>query len=232
MLSLFVFDMLQAVGGILDVKWAHDGIVTTGHYCTAQGNLRQIGQVGVALITLIITIHAFVVAISAAQQNEQAVRVARLLAFGVVFLASLFVALWAIIGNMKYPNYETPTPDWCWISPEYTHERLAGEYVWLWIALGASTVVYIPLYFWARSRSQLRAALRMLLYPLAYALMIIPLSVSRWLEFENSNRKVPSAATYFAATLFNLSGAINVLLFLIFRSPLLLFSPPEAQWEV
>ena len=40
---------LQAMGGVLDVRWAHSGIVTTGHYCTGQGILEQIGQPGVAL---------------------------------------------------------------------------------------------------------------------------------------------------------------------------------------
>jgi hypothetical protein len=59
--------------------------------------------------------------------------------------------------------------------------------------------------------------------------MVLPLSVTRWLLF--TNKKVPTAATFFAVSLFNLSGAINVLLFLIVRPSLLLFSPPEEQAE-
>lgn len=51
--SLFAFDFLQAMGGVLDVRWANHGIVTTGHYCTAQGIIQQFGEVGVALITLV-----------------------------------------------------------------------------------------------------------------------------------------------------------------------------------
>ena len=41
------------MGGILDVRWAHNGIVTIGPYCTAQGVIQQIGELGVALITLV-----------------------------------------------------------------------------------------------------------------------------------------------------------------------------------
>ena len=41
------------MGGILDVRWAHNGIVTVGPYCTAQGVIQQIGELGVALITLV-----------------------------------------------------------------------------------------------------------------------------------------------------------------------------------
>src|SRR5216684_2754406 len=43
---------------------------------------------------------------------------------------------------------------WCWISPQFPGERLGGEYIWMWIALGASVMLYIPLsryfYFWAK----------------------------------------------------------------------------------
>ena len=41
------------MGGLLDVRWAHNGIVMTGPYCTAQGVIQQIGELGVALITLV-----------------------------------------------------------------------------------------------------------------------------------------------------------------------------------
>ena len=66
-------------------------------------------------------------------------------------------------------------------------------------------------------------------YPLAYSLMVLPLSIARWSLF--NHRKVSSAATFFGVCLFNLSGAINVLLFLILRPQLLLFSPPEEYSE-
>ena len=41
-----------------------------------------------------------------------------------------------------------------------------------------------------------------------------------------SNHDVPSAATFFGSTMFNLSGAVNVLLFLLVRPQLLLFPRP------
>jgi hypothetical protein len=55
--------------------------------------------------------------------------------------------------------------------------------------------------------------------------MVLPLSITRWSLF--NHRKVSSLATFFGVTVFNLSGAINVLLFLIVRPELLLFSPHE-----
>ena len=66
-------------------------------------------------------------------------------------------------------------------------------------------------------------------YPLAYAAIILPLSIMRWLQFSkfNNHYNVPAAATLFSSTLLNLSGAINVLLFLVFKPGLLLFSRPD-----
>jgi hypothetical protein len=59
--------------------------------------------------------------------------------------------------------------------------------------------------------------------------MVIPLSISRWLQFSHKN--VPSAALFLGSIMFNLSGAANVLLFLIVRPHLLLFTPPEELFE-
>ncbi|KAN0105265.1 hypothetical protein V8E52_011204 [Russula decolorans] len=245
MFSLFVFEFLQAMGGVLDVRWAHRGIVTTGHYCMAQGVIQQIGEVGVALITLLLAVHTFVAALWRVGLQARGV------ALGMVYLACIFITLWVAIGASSHKNYDTPTPYWCWISPKFSGIRLGGEYLWLWIALFASAILYIPLYFWTEGRlsvdeeswykfhmsdpdqrveyAQRRAALRMLLYPLAYSLVVLPLSISRWLQFSNHN--VSSAATFFGVTMFNLSGAINVLLFLVVRPQLLLFPRPEELAE-
>jgi hypothetical protein len=62
-------------------------------------------------------------------------------------------------------------------------------------------------------------------YPLAYSLVVLPLTIARWLLF--SNHHVSSAATFFAISIFYLSGAINVVLFLIIRPELLLFPRPK-----
>ncbi|KAH9170441.1 hypothetical protein EDB89DRAFT_2071956 [Lactarius sanguifluus] len=225
MLSLFSYDIVQAVGGILN------------------GIIKQIGELGVALLTLILTIHTFTTALWSVGAE------ARYFAFGIVALTCLFVGLWVSISNGIHKDFETPTPYWCWIGPKYNGERLAGEYIWMWIALFASVVMYVPVHFWMKGHlsvdgekwykfrlvksdveySTRRATLGILFYPLAYTLVVIPLSVSRWLLF--SHRNVPSAATFFGIIMFHLSGATNVLLFLTVRPRLLLFTPPEALGE-
>jgi len=65
-----------------------------------------------------------------------------------------FIALWVGLGNGLDKNYEAPTPYWCWVGPKYKMERLAGEYLWLWIALLASVLnILVYLYFWATDQA-------------------------------------------------------------------------------
>ena len=90
---------------------------------------------------------------------------ARGVAFGLVCLVCIFDALWVGIGAGIHKNYEAPTPVryltqpllttdlhfgqyWCWISPDFPGQRLGGEYVWMWVALFSSALLYIALFFW------------------------------------------------------------------------------------
>ncbi|KAI0276662.1 hypothetical protein BGY98DRAFT_1187699 [Russula aff. rugulosa BPL654] len=217
MFSLFVFDFLQAIGGILNIKWAHNGIVTDGHFCTAQGLIEQIGDLGVALITLFLAVHTFIAAVWQVGLNARGV------ALSLVCLACIFITLWVTIGAVVHNNYETPTPYWCWISPQFSRDRLAGEYIWMWIALFASAILYIPLYFWAEEAGNIGNAS----LPLGI-LHRRPSSLDSTVVTVQSP-PCSSAATFFTVSLFYLSGAINVLLFLVIRPELLLFPRPEEQ---
>jgi len=69
-----------------------------------------------------------------------------------------------------------------------------------------------------------------LIYPLAYSLVVLPLSITRWSH--KNEHDIPSAALFFGQSTFNLSGAVNVLLFLIIRPQLLHFAPPENPAEL
>jgi hypothetical protein len=60
--------------------------------------------------------------------------------------------------------------------------------------------------------------------------MVLPVTAARWSAFQH--KSVPSAATFFGASMFSLSGAINVSLFMLVRPRLLLFNPPEEPSRV
>jgi hypothetical protein len=62
-------------------------------------------------------------------------------------------------------------------------------------------------------------------YPIAISIVGVPLSVVRWVEFRNAH--IPTWAVLLGAFLFDLSGLINVLLFVYTRHGL--FLPRETQ---
>jgi hypothetical protein len=69
-------------------------------------------------------------------------------------------------------------------------------------------------------------------YPLVYSILIVPLSIVRFIGFHLENihngvNTMPSSALLFVITIYGLSGAANVLLFFTIRSNLLLFRRRE-----
>jgi len=251
MLSLFISDLIQALGYTVDVRWVHEGKVFAGTFCTAQGALQQLGEVGVALATLAIAIHTFVTVIWRKGIHSRAV------AFTVVGIIWLFIALFVGIGIGTHgpdDHYMVPTPYWCWIGDRYGTERIVGEYMWLWISLFSSFLVYVPLYFWSTGNLSVdihkwwkfrihrqvhvqdcdgrrRRAFGMLAYPLVYSVTVLPLSIVRWIGFSRPQGDIPSAATFIVVFIYTLSGAMNVFLLLYTRPRLLLFGAPKFASE-
>ncbi|KAJ6594294.1 hypothetical protein B0H19DRAFT_1094861 [Mycena capillaripes] len=68
-----------------------------------------------------------------------------------------------------------------------------------------------------------RAAYAMIAYPACYCVLILPLSVVRWLAFTRGSTSIPSAATFGVISLYGLSGVINVALLLYTRPNSVLF---------
>ncbi|KAH9484981.1 hypothetical protein JR316_0001885 [Psilocybe cubensis] len=249
--SLFAADVLQAIGAVMDVKWVHDGRVQIGRFCDAQGIVQQLGETGVAIATLTIAAYTFVGVWLG--KGVRSLRVATV----VVSTTWLFVVLIVILGNTVNrgagkSRFQAPTPYWCWISKDYLQLRIWGEYFWFWVTLLFSIVVYVPLYLWSRGNITFddhswwklhwhradentdpaltgirRRSLIMLLYPLVYCMLILPLSVVRWIGFVQERgggeNKISATATLAVTAIYGLSGASNVVLLLTTRPESVLF---------
>jgi len=249
MLSLFIADALQAICAVMDIKWVGAGQVKVGQFCSAQGIIQQLGEVNVAIATLLISLYTFI-----GVWMGRGVRSKKVTGgvVGVVWgLVALLVLLGTILNRGSGKGYERPTPYWCWIGEPYLKWRIFGEYVWFWMTLLVSALTYIPLYFWSRGNINFdnaswwkftiqradhseglkgirRRSLIMLLYPGIYCCLILPLSVVRWIGFVQErgghSNHVPPAATFASITIFGLSGACNAILLLTTRPESGLFS--------
>ncbi|KIM75363.1 hypothetical protein PILCRDRAFT_827270 [Piloderma croceum F 1598] len=246
-LNLMIFDLIQAAGGLMDIKWVAQATVTEGRYCTAQGVLKQTGDVGVALTCLAIAVHTCGVLVF----QWKSPPITALLVIGFIWI---FIAL--IIGitfaTHKGQVYYGVTQYWCWITARYPSQRIALEYLWLWITAFVDLVVYASLAlilkgFIIVNRGSIRfttsedrvqrqftssqstsrrqdsnsVAMRLLFYPAVYIITVLPIAVVRWTTFSNANAYVPFAATAFADALFASSGLLNVILFALTRPKVL-----------
>jgi len=230
----------------MDIQWVKTGKVVVGDFCSAQGIIQQLGETSVAITTLVIALYTFVVVWW--RRGMHAVLVAKI----IVALIWIFVILMVIIGNAIHDErslYQSPTPYWCWIGQDYVAWRIWGEYVWFWITLGCSIIVYIPLFLWSRGnltmdenswwrfsihKSRLtnpsetrRQSYALIAYPLVYSTLILPLSVVRWIAFVQERgggeNRIPSSATFTVISIYGLSGAFNVILFVVTRPESILF---------
>ena len=129
-----------------------------------------------------------------------------------------------------------------------------AEYLWIFIALLTSIVLYALLFFrlrgnihvdpqnWKHIRVQLRrdshtkpsvvgreAMSVVIWYPICYSIIVLPLVVVRWMTFVPPKGRTASdinfATSIMAITFFGFSGVVSVILILLTRRDLLLLGP-------
>ncbi|KAJ2931993.1 hypothetical protein H1R20_g5104, partial [Candolleomyces eurysporus] len=148
--SIFLGEAIQALGEILNIKWVNDGKVKIGAYCTAQGVLKQLGQVSVPLSVLLLAIYTFRGLWIG--RTSESLLLTKLLITGIWG----FIILMVVLGNVlnlhkdEQHRYIAPVPYWCWIGNDYLQWRIWGEYFWWWLTLTVSILTYTPLFFWIR----------------------------------------------------------------------------------
>ncbi|KAH7100171.1 hypothetical protein BKA62DRAFT_256444 [Auriculariales sp. MPI-PUGE-AT-0066] len=246
MISLLVSDSFQAIGAVMDIRWIRQGTVSCGSFCNAQGALQTLGEPAVAMVTAVIALHTFCVIFF--RWTPPKSFLLPLIVIGGIWA---YVGTYTGVMFAKHgSSFITPTPYWCWISARYPHDRISQEYVWMWFAAIFSIILYIPLFLLIRGNIEVepsrqffhvtfhrisnqqygrgsafnpsKQSLKMLLYPASYTLIILPMTIARWIGFANGNRIAPWW-TFVAVCIFGLSGIINVLLLTLTRPSILSF---------
>ncbi|EUC60569.1 integral membrane protein, putative [Rhizoctonia solani AG-3 Rhs1AP] len=233
----------MSIGGIMDFQWVAERQVYCGSHCTTQGVFQFVGETAVAMFTLAIALHTFI-----------SIWIGRRLTYRPYFWITYSVCVWVYVILFAFIAWAThkdegpergffaPTPFWCWINYKYAKQRF-GEYLWLWAAGVGNLIIYsaLALLFCGcftdieqgdpnERREYRREGWLQLLNPLGYTILVLPISVVRWMYISRPNPPSlldPNMGSLAAATLvfhstFRLSGLINVLLVLFTRSGLLL----------
>ncbi|KAI0746923.1 hypothetical protein C8Q80DRAFT_1105630 [Daedaleopsis nitida] len=273
--SLLVANVLQAIGAIINSKWMTARNVVEGPLCSAQGGIKQAGNLGVAVwcVSFAISLQVFMI-LFVRRVALSAMHSWVILGAG-WFLIAFTVAIGPLaIQTEKGGSYFGPTGFWCWITENYPREQFYLEYFFEYVSAGVSFVLYTAILLRVRGnlvrtseRWQLRfvphgerwrlairrdvvdssmmaVATRMVWYPVAYTILLLPVTIARFVSF--SGHAVPFRVMIFADFVFNIQGLVNVLLLLATRrfvpdaATLPLFEPrkrvsmssPEAKFGI
>ncbi|KAI9065656.1 hypothetical protein FKP32DRAFT_1590444 [Trametes sanguinea] len=240
LLSLLVANVLQAISTLMNTKWAQDRAVANGSFCRVQGGVKQAGNVATALWSFTLALHVFILLFYRVALPK--VLRWTLLGVGWYLVVFVVVIGPIAIETPDKGPYFGPTGYWCWITEGYPHEQFYLEYFFEFLSAGLSFVLYIAVLLRVRGNLvrtsgkwhlrfvphgerwvlairrdavdgyMMRVASRIVWYPVAYAILLLPVTITRFVAF--SGHAVPFRATIFADFVFNLQGVVNVALLL------------------
>lgn len=239
--SLIASNLLQSIGTLINLRWVLDDGVSSGRLCSAQGGIKQAGNVGTAVWSFALALHAF-------RLLFLRTRVARRIKWFALTLGWFLIVIVVSIGPLALQRkdrgpYFGPSGFWCWITHQYPVEQTLLEYVIEWMSAFVSFVLYVAVLLRVRgnlikdkeghwflrwvphgeswqlafSRDYLDSCtIKMVAivvwYPVTYTILIVPISIARFASYTGAH--VPTGFTFVADLIFALGGFVNLLLFL------------------
>ncbi|KAG9081708.1 hypothetical protein FRC06_005431 [Ceratobasidium sp. 370] len=139
--SLLLSDMVQGVGFSISLKWASDGAIRHSVACTAQGGIFQVGDLGGALWSIAIAYHTFSLLFLLKKPSILTTRV--ILGTGWTVILVLPIVGPHVIQNVdRSGHFYGVLGAWCWIGPGYQLEWFLFLYIWVFLAIVSSIVMY------------------------------------------------------------------------------------------
>jgi len=235
--SLLICDIIQATGSLMNIRWYANMAVVYEPYCTTQGAIKQLADVSNAAWTFIIALHTFFVVCLRWNPHKWSLWATLISGWSLTFL---IVGLGpAAMYKPEFGAFYGISGYWCWIGNNYPAERITLDYMWLFMSALLTFVMYSLVFLVLRGNVTIRGwrvgvhfhrdssvtggvddetisiARQMLLYPIAYTILILPIAFARFVEW--SGGAVPAGATFFSDSVFLLSGVVNVTLFVFTR---------------
>ncbi|KAJ7154573.1 hypothetical protein C8R46DRAFT_1117772 [Mycena filopes] len=235
--SLLLANAVQAIGTILSIKWAAEGGVSDGTFCTAQAAIKQAGNVATALWCFVLALHLFMLLFLRVQSSKIGFWVTIVGGWGLVAFVILVGPI--LIQAPARGPYFGISGAWCWITSNYSREQILLEYLLEYLSAGFGIILYTlvvlrmrgnlareegkwslrvlpPGESWQLSLrrdlidyTMVHAVEQMIWYPIVYAMLLIPISIARLSSFGGT---VPFWAIILTDMIFNLTGFANVLL--------------------
>ncbi|QRV85304.1 hypothetical protein RhiJN_13322 [Ceratobasidium sp. AG-Ba] len=143
--SLLISDLIQGAAFAINLKWAVDGSIGHSDVCTAQAAVSQFGDLGGALWSLAIAYYTFSLLFMLKKPSVW-------VTWALLALGWTLISVLPILGPTVIEKVETKghfygiSGAWCWIGDAYQAERFIYVYMWIFLSLLSSAVLYSLVY--------------------------------------------------------------------------------------
>ncbi|KAH9949694.1 hypothetical protein B0H21DRAFT_875451 [Amylocystis lapponica] len=237
-ISLLVANVIQGLAAVLGARWLVEGAIKAGPYCSVQGGLKNAGNVATAVWSFVMAVHVFLLVFLRLDTRHITCAVALAIGWLSIVLIACIGPL--VIQTEAKGPYFGPSGYWCWITDSYPEEQIFLEYFIEFVSAGVSFFLYTAILLrvcgnlvvidgkWClrfvprgekwrlgisrdfTDSSMMRVAARMVWHPVAYSVLLLPVTLARFIAF--SGHEVPFWATVVTDFIFNLQGIVNVIL--------------------
>ncbi|KAK0661366.1 hypothetical protein DIS24_g2583 [Lasiodiplodia hormozganensis] len=222
--NLLLADLQQSLSFLISFHWIHtDSMLAPSPACFGQAWLVQIGDISSGMFVLAIALHTFFSVVKGRQLPF------RVFLTGTIIIWAIALLL-TVLGPALHGNkYFTAAGAWCWASDKYETERLWLHYLWIFIIEFGTVIVYALIFIYLRkqlahiSSAQQRgtqhkvsqAARYMVLYPLTYVLLTLPLAAGRMATM--TGQTLPIAYYCAAGSMMTSCGWVDAALYALTR---------------
>ncbi|KAH8984511.1 hypothetical protein EDB92DRAFT_1819049 [Lactarius akahatsu] len=250
-ISLLLSDILQAIGSIMNSAWVTEQAVI--YDSALHSSRRRMLELlsGLWCGRQVIATRTFLVLFLRVPHKRYTMWITLIANWSL--LGAIVIAGPATTSDKLGPFYGI-SGIWCWISPNYSTKRIALDYMVMFISALLAFILYLLVFLKMRGivRAQAHStsvasadrernekyehklARQMLLYPIAYTILILPIACCRF--FAWTGHEVPFGVTIFSDFIYLMSGLVHVILFASTRRilpprsmiPKFLISNPQA----
>jgi hypothetical protein len=233
-LNLVLADLMQAASFLISFYWiAIDGILAPTPACQGQGFLLHLGDVASAFFVLAIALHTYYTVVLSR-------RIPYRIFGGMVIMVWLIVIFLTVLGVAIHKDtYFVRAGAWCWISSDYEPERLGLHYFWLFLSEFGLIVLYVVTFIHLRKKTRSmfsaensvanqksidavnRITTLMMLYPLVYVVLTLPLSAARMWSMARNGQSPGNVTNCVTGALLASCGWVDCLLYTLTRERLL-----------
>ncbi|KAF4344230.1 g-protein coupled receptor [Fusarium beomiforme] len=226
-INLLLADMHQGVAFFLNAAWLRNNAILVGTAsCYTQGLFVSLGDLASSMFITAIAVHTYL-AVVKRRQTPQRVLYAMIVAIWVFVYAISLIPIAATRNGAEFGGFFVRAGSWCWMNREYEHLRLFTHYLYIFLGLGTTSVLYLIIFFHLRRQArfessgspsqadtmqlQLSRNPAFLIYPVIYVMCTLPLAAGRIATMAGAH--VPNGYFCFAGAMIASNGSFDCLLF-------------------